>query len=297
MELVFSRILLAYDDSEVSRIALAYACSLARGGATLFIAHAVNESGIIATATMTPGFTSFHPSSLIAAADERGAAILKTAVDTCAKQGITAETIFIHDSPEIGIADVVRERGIDLVILGTHGRGGVARTVLGSVGEGIVRVSDVPVLTVTGHARLPREGVLFERALVALDDSDPSEAAMALASRLSLHMSTHLILCSVLASSFFNDLQEDSRKLLERAAATNSVYGSVDDLLVLGGKPAETIEHASMQHNCDLIIIGSHGRHGLERALLGSVAEAVIRRSALPVLVVPAKQIPATART
>ena len=62
----------------------------------------------------------------------------------------------------------------------------------------------------------------------------------------------------------------------------------IDDLVVAEGEPAVEIENVALQRNCDLIIIGSHARHGLERLFLGSVAEAVVRDSSLPVLVSPA---------
>jgi nucleotide-binding universal stress UspA family protein len=67
------------------------------------------------------------------------------------------------------------------------------------------------------------------------------------------------------------------------------VTDAIDDLVTTEGEPAAAIEHMALQRNCDVIILGSHVRAGLERLLFGSVAEAVVRRSSLPVIVVPTK--------
>jgi nucleotide-binding universal stress UspA family protein len=192
-------------------------------------------------------------------------------------------------------------------VLGTRGRRGMPRALLGSVAEGILRETEIPVLVVTGHAKIPRNDHPFERALVALDASDPSRSAMSIAARLSADYATHLTLCNVIdsrdvlskaaaygydASPFQAGMRADARKLLAAAAAVPNIDLTIDDLVVAEGEPAETIEHLAMQRNCDLIVIGTHGRRGVRRVFLGSVAEAVIRGSALPVLVVPAKRSP-----
>jgi len=303
MALAFSRILLAYDDSAGSQIALEYACALTRAGATLTVAHAVNESVIVSSATTTSGFAAIDPTPLIEALDDRGTAVLKAAADACATHGVAAEQVFLRESAGAGVVELGRAREVDLIVAGTHGRQGVARAVLGSVAEDILRSSDVPVLVVTGHARSPRHDHLFRRALVALDASDPSRTAMSVAARLYLDLATHLTLCHVIdsrklppsaatdgfeATPIETDLHAASLELLERAAKTSNVAASVDDLAVVKGEPAAAIEHTAMQRNCDLIVVGSHGRHGFERRLLGSVAEAVVRSSTLPVLVTPA---------
>lgn len=289
--LVFSRILLAYDESMGSQIALEYACALARAGATLTIAHAIDESKIIASTTV------------VGTLANAGSTIVQGAIDACAKRAVVADRVVLRDSAAANIVALQRARDFDLIVVGTHGRHGLPRAVLGSVAEDVLRSSDVPVLVVTGYARSPRRDIPFSRALVALDETDPSRTAMSVAALLAQEMSMHLTLCNVIDSREFlkkaaaygyderpfeTSMHAASLKLLENFANASNMAAPIDDLVVAEGEPAVEIENVALQRNCDLIIIGSHARHGLERLFLGSVAEAVVRDSSLPVLVSPA---------
>jgi len=290
--------LLAFDESAGSRIALEYACALARDGAALTIAHAVDEDRIVASAMTATGFSSLDPTPLIAAVDDRGTAVLKSAVQACAAHGIRAESVFIHDSAALGVADLQHTAHYDLIVLGTHGRHGLARMLLGSVAAAILRASDVPVLLVGARARAPKTSQPFERALVAIDDSDPARLALSVAATLR----TPLTLCNVIdsrellakASTYQYDpgpleadLHAASKALLAQAQNAAGPDAPIDALVTVEGEPAVTLDHTAMQRNCDLIVIGSHVRRGLDRLMFGSVAEGVIRTTVLPVLVVP----------
>jgi nucleotide-binding universal stress UspA family protein len=304
MSLAFPRILLGYDDSPESRIALSYACALTRSGATLTVAHSVNEASLVASAMGATVYAPIDPTALINVVDEQGSAVLKAAADACAAHGVTAEEVFIHDSAAAaGIDDLARANGIDLIVLGTRGRQGIPRALLGSVADDVLRGSGLPVLVVTAHVQPPPHDRLFARALVALDDSDPSRAALSVAARIATEMRTQLVLCTVIDSRDFliaatattdgrpvpfdSSILAESRKLLESAAAQSGIGIPADHLVVAEGEPAATIEDAAAKHDCDLIIMGSHGRRGIGRLFLGSVAEAVLRCSSVPVLVVP----------
>jgi len=144
--------------------------------------------------------------------------------------------------------------------------------------------------------KAPRNKPVFRRALVAIDESDPSTAALLIAARLATGSGTRLTLCNVDDSADFGD--DDAQSLepdvsaavaffLERATAVKDIAPFLDDEIIVEGEPANAIEHSAMQRNCDVIIVGSHGRRGLQRLWDGSVAETVARSSAIPVLVVP----------
>lgn len=117
MSSAFRRILLGYDDSEASRIALAYACALAQGGTALTVAHAVNESTAVASAMATTAFAVVDPTPLISAVIEEGAATLQAAVDACAARGVNAEKLFIRESPEAAVIALGHGDRFDLVVL------------------------------------------------------------------------------------------------------------------------------------------------------------------------------------
>jgi nucleotide-binding universal stress UspA family protein len=298
MALAFYRILLAYDGSAASRMALQYACALARPGADLVLANACHDNNFVASAAAASFFPPVDPTPLIAAAYEECDTVLRAAVGACAARGIPVEKVFVHDSTVDGIIAAGQKKQSDLIVVGTIGRKGVARTVLGSIAEGIIQESDVPVLVVTGHAKVPHRTRVFERALVALDDSAPSQAALSIAARLATTCGTRLSLCTVIdqvaatndaGRTFEADLHAAGLLLLQRAKATADIAPFVDGEVVVGGKAATVIERTAMQRNCDVIIVGSHSRHGFAHVFEGSVAETLARSSAVPVLVIPVR--------
>ena len=296
MAQAFSRILLAYDDTDCSRMALRYACALARTGANLTIAYACKDTNFVSSAVTAGFFPPVDPSGMIAAADEECDSVLKAAVTACMAEGVSAEKVFVHGSLVDGIVATSRKRHADLIVVGTHGRKGVSRAILGSVCERILRTSDVPVLVVTRHAKAPSERV-FQCALVAVDESEPSRGALTFAARLSTSLGTRLTLCTAVqsarvdggyddAQAFQSDLNAAASNLAQRVEAA-AVAAFIDDQLVIPGEPVRVIEDSAIKRNSDVIIVGSHGRRGFQRVLAGSVAETVVRSSVAPVLVVP----------
>ena len=298
MAQAFSRILLAYDDSDTSNPALRYACALARTGVPLSVAYAVKESNFVASAATAGFFPPVDPAPMIAAADEENDTVLKGAIGECAGHGVVAKKVFVHGSLADGIVAAARAEHADLIVVGTHGRKGLARTVLGSVAEAILHSSDVPVLVVTRHVKGPAGDAVFQRALVAVDESEPSRAALSVAAHLSSSLRTRLVLCTAFEATALSsggadraaqaDLHSAASRLAERGEHAGAAP-LIDDEIVVAGPPEDVIEPTAISRNCDLIIVGSHARHGLHRVLEGSVAETVARSSALPVLVVPAK--------
>jgi nucleotide-binding universal stress UspA family protein len=195
---------------------------------------------------------------------------------------------------EEDIFSTIRDVKADVVVMGTHGRGLLGRTFIGSVTQHMLRKVPVPILTVCRVAR----PLTFERILFATDFSDESNQAF----RASLELAriTHsrlTILHAVdvlqlkrarveLAGLDIDQLVEEARLRLNSIAAGASTENKVDAVLV-EGNAAEAIVKAAEDNCADLIVI-SVGRRGLlERALLGSTAERVIRESHLPVLSIP----------
>ena len=100
------------------------------------------------------------------------------------------------------------------------------------------------------------------------------------------------------------DEQDQAHRVVGKAVGLANARGISAKGRVIGGHPDEALIASAQQQGADLIVLGSHGRHGLQRLFLGSVAEGVVRKSPLPVLVVRTREdvpvperIPAGART
>lgn len=190
----------------------------------------------------------------------------------------------------------------DLLVMTTHGRGGAARWFLGSVAEAVARRATVPIFLVrTSETALAPPTI--RRLVVPLDGSSLAEEALptahALATR--LHVPIHLVtvidvaglrpLELAAASVSASQLEEtlirlfiDAESHLARGCERLGHGGVVTSTDVLRGAPGLAIVDAAQPG--DVIVMTSHGRAGFSRLLLGSVAETVVRRAPVPVLLV-----------
>jgi len=144
-------ILAATDFSPVSDTALQYARELARAfGATLHVVHVINDlmsDGSMPT-TFMPAFGNAQRAIREAAREQ----LHEAATSGDLTKGTLAEHLMTSSSPATAILECARDNAIDLIVVGTHGRGGVAHFLLGSVAERVVRTAPCPVLTVRGTA-------------------------------------------------------------------------------------------------------------------------------------------------
>jgi nucleotide-binding universal stress UspA family protein len=196
-----------------------------------------------------------------------------------AKQGVALE-IRVRSSSAIyaGILEEIEDLKPQLLIMGRRGHTGLERLMMGSVAARVIGHSPVSVLVV------PREVTLdFKRLLIASDGSTYSAAAWEQALLLARRLGSTLIIASVARNDAEIDTAREIVARLEKAAADQ---GMALDPLVLQGRPYEAIVKAAHQKQADLIILGSHGRTGLKRLLMGSVAERVIGQAPCAVLVV-----------
>jgi nucleotide-binding universal stress UspA family protein len=204
----------------------------------------------------------------------------------------------------------VEEKEIDLVVMGSRGRSYFERMLLGSVTERLLRKLHVPILTVSHldpkreiHTPIP---VPLHRIVYATDLSEASEAGLEFSIRLAHGLDAHLTVVHVVqavdialfgmeTASFMPDYAAEAR-----AQATESLHKLVAlasngcvpiSTVVADGVPYEAINRISEQNHVDLIVINLQGKGMLERALLGTTAERVIRTAHVPVLSLP---LPAT---
>jgi nucleotide-binding universal stress UspA family protein len=180
-----------------------------------------------------------------------------------------------------GILEEAAEVKPDLVIMGRHGFTGLSRLLMGSVTARVIGHSPFNVLVV------PKDAVLdFKKILMASDGSPFSEAAWQEALNLAKWAGGSLIAVSVAPAE--KDIQS-ATEIVRKLQATAEAQGLALDTLVPRGQPFEAIVNAALFKEATLIILGSHGRTGLKRLLMGSVAERVIGLASVPVLVVKKK--------
>ena len=199
-------------------------------------------------------------------------------------------------APAEVIVETASKLGCELIVMGTHGRRGLPHLLLGSVAERVVRTATVPVLTVRGDADINLEGT--PRILVPHDFSEASSAAVrraaAWADALGAEITLLHVVEPVVYPEFYSvDVLSDDlmERLVERseralAAAAEDLLGTVRTQVEVG-RAANTIVEIADPERFDLVVMATRGLSGLEQALLGSVAESVLRRCRVPMLVVP----------
>jgi nucleotide-binding universal stress UspA family protein len=206
--------------------------------------------------------------------------------------------------PSVVICEAAREHHADLIVLGTHGMTGLAHILLGSTAERVLTIAPCPVLTVRGptgsEGRHKRALVTFEHVIVPIDLSGCALDALEYGIQMAKDFSASLTLLHVLEPmSYGVDLtlrhaadrdQERVNAQLTALANTIRTHGLSVREVIRGGLPADSILEFVRGSGCDLIVMGTHGRRGISHVMMGSVAEAVLRRAPCPVLVLKSLQ-------
>ncbi|ARS89297.1 universal stress protein [Natrarchaeobaculum aegyptiacum] len=211
---------------------------------------------------------------------------------------VTVTTVVKRGTPFQTIREYAYRREIDVITMGTTGRTGLGKVLLGSVTENVLRTAHVPVLAVPPNADVESAAdVSFDRLLLPTDGSEGAAIAtqwgVALARSLesTLHAFSAVDAGPIAQVTSPDDalaaLEQRSEAavdaILERAAAADvSVSGTV----TTGSATDAILEHAS-DEDVDLIVMGTHGQTGVGQWFLGSVTENVVRQATVPVFCVP----------
>jgi nucleotide-binding universal stress UspA family protein len=228
---------------------------------------------------------------------EEGKRVVGDAADRARERGVSVITEVIQGEPYRTIVDYADSHGVDLIVMPTHGRQGLERFLLGSTTERVVRRADVPVLTVKPDAD---SGVRYPYAnvLVPTDGSDCAREALATGVDVVKAEKASLHLVSVIDTmSLGVDVRSDVRIELLEESANEILQDAFDFVEDAGIDPvSETVEYGTSVHGAilsyiedndiDLVVVGTHGRTGFDRYVLGSVTEYLIRTSPIPVLTV-----------
>jgi nucleotide-binding universal stress UspA family protein len=213
----------------------------------------------------------------------------------------TVSRYVLAGSPAREVTDHAKRHGGDLIVIGTHGHGAVARFFLGSVADKVLHEANCPVMVTKlpkGNVKHPRSrSKPFRRILFPTDFSEPATRAMRRAVALTQDFDAELFVLHVVDDSLVTTRVEAERNVILkdlRRHALDEMRGQLPEELmrhfdtigaVTRGDPGKQVAAYAETHDCDLIVIGSHGRTGLRRVLIGSVADKVVRRAKCNVLV------------
>jgi nucleotide-binding universal stress UspA family protein len=195
------------------------------------------------------------------------------------------------------IVGLAEEIGAGLVVVGSRGRGGIRRALMGSVSDSVVRHAHCPVLVVRDGER--ERDYLPGRILLAVDGSEEASAATRTAVDLADRTDSelHVVHVGELKPVYhperrgylarYEELQEEARRLLEEQVdEINSAGRSVSRAHLRIGRPDEEIVGLAEEIGAGLIATGSRGLGGMRRALMGSASDSIVRHAHCPVLVV-----------
>ncbi|HET9624949.1 MAG TPA: universal stress protein [Kofleriaceae bacterium] len=302
--MAFHKILCPVDFSPGSQRALAAAARLARAhGGELIVLHAWALPSVAVAGEY------FYPAELVQDFVNDAQRRVDVAVAEARALGAPQVTGRVIDGPAWRtIVDTAKlDPAIDVIVIGTHGRTGVRRVLLGSVAEAVVRHASCPVLTLRPEDELRS----FRHVLCPIDFSPASRAAVELAGQLAEPGGKGIVLVHALElPSVWGDLRPfDADRELSRIANTQLAEWASELAArvklpvvprVLVGRPGgELLAALDADRSIDLVVIGNRGRTGLARMALGSVAEKIVRHAHCPVLVAHAEpapvQIPAVA--
>jgi len=266
------KLLVATDGSEFSKSAIREAINLAKICSSKLIAVSIVKTN--------PEFEDFVP-QVIEKLEKEVIRYLESIKNRASKENVDCEIIVhLSEEPYQDIIDEAAKNQVNMIIVGTHGRTGLKRLMMGSVTAKVIGHSTCNVLVVPVTAKVECKNIL-----IATDGSRYSDAAAIEAIGVSKRCGSSLIVISVATSDEEIKSAEDNVKKVVELAEKEGIK---TDGLAVKGIPYEAIVDASKRKGADLIVVGSHGRTGLERLLMGSVTERVIGHCESAVLVVKA---------
>ena len=202
-------------------------------------------------------------------------------------QGVDVSHAVAEGTADFALADRARELGCGLIVIGTHGRVGLSRMVAGSVAERTARFADCSVLVARGDPRAAEGG--YRRVVCGSDGAVFADLAIAQALALAAPDARVQLVHAweppgrAAAADLGHEVVSCWRAARPDAAIA---------LELVEGAPADAIVARAHACDADLVAVGSHGRRGLRRLVLGSVAEAVVRHAPCSVLVAREERAP-----
>jgi nucleotide-binding universal stress UspA family protein len=223
--------------------------------------------------------------------------------------GVTVEQMVAEGEPEEEIVATAARRGVEMIAMASHGRGTVGRAIFGSVADRVARTAPVPILILRARDEDADQSVVVTRLVIPLDGSQIAERVLPVAASLAkqFDVPVHVVRAVDAASSLpiatgvlevapvitaevtdriWQEAESEARSTVTTAVSRLRAEGVDASGGILNGSPFFAISEAIQPG--DLLVLTSHGRGGVRRWLLGSVAEKLVREADAPVLLVPA---------
>jgi nucleotide-binding universal stress UspA family protein len=294
------RILCPIDFSDYSRRALDHAIAIAR-----WYESAVTVLHVFAAAPAAPvgaGPVVLEPIVLTPRDRSRLLADVKAFAERESAPGITIDAVVREGDVAGEVLEHATSMKADLLVIGTHGRSGFERLLLGSVAERVLRKASCPVMTVPRGLpdAVPAGPVLYKRILCPVDFSESSVHALNYAMSLAQEADGQLTVLHVVAHEFeytagieydagmtIRDLLKEREDALQRrlqeVVAGAPEFCRVESLMT-HGKPWREVLRVAAERQSDLIVMGVQGRGAADRLFFGSTTQHVVREASCPVL-------------
>jgi nucleotide-binding universal stress UspA family protein len=286
------KLLLATDGSQFSEGAIREAIQLAKKCSSKLSAISVIETN--------PEYATIAP-QLLEKAEKAAREHLESVKAQAKKEGVDITTSILEGEDSYNyISEEAAKNKISMIIMGRRGKTGLKRLVMGSTTARVIGHAPCNVLVVPRAAQ-----VEFKNILVATDGSRHAAAAASEAIGIAKKNNGKLIVLAVVPSESMQPMDivhsEMSRDVIaakELSLAENSAKavkaaaqkeGVAVEAFIMGGRPADAIVQTAKEKNVDVIMLGSHGKTGVDKLLMGSVAERVIVLASCAVLVVKGK--------
>ncbi len=268
-----SHILCPVDFSDVSAAALQYAAIFSSAcGARVTVLHTY---AFEVPPYFTPGQAEAIKAQYVGAAAEARTALQQFS----ANAGLNdADFRVVEADPASAILDSVRTLNAGLIVMGTHGRGGLDRVMMGSVAERVLRNAGIPLLTVR-ETKTPSQ---LGSILCPVNDSSTSRIAFRLAARVAACFGAQLTVLHVHEDGSKREVQDLCAWIDDGPRPDCSIQE-----LIRHGNPAQEILNVATAMDADLVVIGAEHRNFFSSTVLGSTTVRIVRHAACPVLTVP----------
>ncbi|MEE8369386.1 MAG: universal stress protein [Dehalococcoidia bacterium] len=233
---------------------------------------------------------------------EQASSYLRSRQDRLGLEAIETSVTASGDGEAEAILSEAESWNADLIAMSTHGRSGAMRWVYGSVADKVIHATTRPLLLVRSRPEEPiPEEVQIDRVLVPLDGSDLSLGVLPYVEELAKALGASLVLFGAVtppqtytgveigampATGLIDEMMAQNQQSLTALAKEIEERGVKTRTMVTTGYPVSEIVRAAQEVEAGLIAVATHGRSGVNRWIMGSVADGVVRRSSLPCLIV-----------